>query len=92
VSVFKLAGMSEQLELTHWCAIMEPFLLRLLQMNAIYFAPMGPVVEYHGIRQPTSGRIVAVLDRIKREQPPVWEYITQNGQLWYGANQVRLVA
>ena len=84
--------LSEQMGLTHWCAIMEPFLLRLLQMNAIYFAPLGPVVEYHGTRQPTFGHIRTVLDRIQREQADVWSYITANGKLWYDSERALLVA
>jgi N-acyl amino acid synthase of PEP-CTERM/exosortase system len=75
---------SEQLGLTHWCAIMEPFLLRLLQMNAIYFSPLGPLVEYHGMRQPCSANIQSGLDRLQRDQWDVWNHVTLHGKLWYG--------
>ena len=75
---------SEQLGLTHWCAIMEPFLLRLLQMNAIYFSPLGPLVEYHGMRQPSCANIQSVLDRLQRDQRDVWNHVTLHGKLWYG--------
>jgi len=50
-----IANVRDQLRLTHWCAIMEPFLLRLLQMNAIHFIPVGPLVDYHGLGQPSYG-------------------------------------
>jgi len=75
---------SDQLGLTHWCAIMEPFLLRLLQMNSIHFIPVGPLVEYHGLRQPCYGDIQTMLDRIQRDQWDVWNHITLGGRLWYG--------
>ncbi len=79
--------------LTHWCAVMERSLLRLLQATAIYFQPIGTLVEYHGIRQPAGGRIETILDRIRRDATPVWEYITQNGNLWPAdAVQGRLAA
>ena len=68
--------------LTHWCAVMERSLLRLLQATAIYFQPVGALVEYHGIRQPAAGRIDTILSRIQRDANPVWDYITQGGALW----------
>lgn len=68
--------------LTHWCAIMESSLLRLLRATAIYFEPVGPAVEYHGVRQPAVGSIDTILNRIRREQPVVWSFITGNGALW----------
>lgn len=65
--------------LTHWCAIMESSLLRLLRATAIYFRAVGPTVEYHGLRQPSVGKVGMVLDRMKHEQPLVWSFVTANG-------------
>ncbi|MGH9208781.1 MAG: PEP-CTERM/exosortase system-associated acyltransferase, partial [Acidimicrobiales bacterium] len=45
-----LVRISHELGLTHWCAVMEPSLLRLLQRTAIHFEPLGAPVDYHGIR------------------------------------------
>lgn len=73
---------SGQAGLTHWCAVMERSLLRLLQMTAIHFQPVGPQVECHGTRQPATGEIGSVLERIQREQTPVWQYVTRGGRLW----------
>lgn len=87
-----IVKLSELMALTHWCAIMEPFLLRLLQMNAIYLSSLGPVVEYHGSRQPTFGHIRTVLDQIRREQSHVWDYVTLNGKLWYESKAALLAA
>jgi N-acyl-L-homoserine lactone synthetase len=78
-----IVRLSHEMGLTHWCAIMEPALLRLLRMNAIHFAPLGPTVDYHGIRQPAYGHIRTVLDRIRQEQLHVWNYITLGGFLCY---------
>jgi N-acyl amino acid synthase of PEP-CTERM/exosortase system len=78
-----IVRLAEELNLTHWCAIMEPALLRLLKMNGIYFAPLGPVVEYRGIRQPSHGDIRTVLDRIRCHHWDIWDYITLSGELWY---------
>jgi N-acyl amino acid synthase of PEP-CTERM/exosortase system len=72
--------MSDELGLTHWCAVMERSLLRLLQASAIHMPSVGPLVSYHGIRQPSIGHIASVLHRVRREQYPVWEFVTAGGQ------------
>jgi hypothetical protein len=61
---------------------MEPVLLRLLQATAIHFEGAGPVVKYHGPRQPAVCAIAPMLQRMKREQPALWGYLTGNGALW----------
>jgi len=73
---------SRGMGLTHWCASMEPTLLRLLRTNCIHFQPFGPMVEHHGLRQPAWCRIGSVLARGKRERPAVWDYVTGGGALW----------
>jgi N-acyl-L-homoserine lactone synthetase len=68
--------------LTHWCAMMEVSLLRLLRATGVHFRSVGPTVEHHGIRQPAVGEIGAMLNRMRFEQPPAWSFITDNGSLW----------
>jgi N-acyl amino acid synthase of PEP-CTERM/exosortase system len=67
---------------THWLALMEPTLLRLLRATGIHFMPLGPLVEYHGLRQPTVAELVPTLARLAEEQPVVWNFITRGGT-WY---------
>ncbi len=74
--------LSSHMGVTHWCAIMEHTLLRLLRISGIHFQPLGPAVEHHGIRQPSWASINALLQRVKRERPAVWHYITEGGSLW----------
>ena len=69
-------------ELTHWCALMDRPLLRLLQATAIHFQPIGPGVAYHGPRQPAQCAIGAMLRQVQLEQPVVWAYLTGDGTLW----------
>jgi N-acyl-L-homoserine lactone synthetase len=76
-----LVQLSTQLGITHWCAVMERTLLRLLQSSAIHFQPLGPLVEYHGLRQPAVGNLSAILARMRREQPIIWEFVTLGGRL-----------
>jgi hypothetical protein len=78
-----IAQLSSEMGLTHWLAVMERGLLRLQQRNAIHFDPIGPLVSYHGLRQPAMGEIVRVLERIRREEFPTWNFLTDGGR-WFG--------
>ncbi len=73
---------------THWLAVMEPTLLRLLAATGLHFTPLGPVVAYHGQRQPAVAELAPVLARMAVEQPIVWDFITQGGT-WYPASRPR---
>ena len=76
---------SRDLRLTHWCAMMERSLLRLLRSTAIDFSPLGPMVEYHGLRQPTYADISLVLRRMRQVRPELWDLVTEFGSLWHGS-------
>jgi N-acyl amino acid synthase of PEP-CTERM/exosortase system len=73
---------------THWLAVMEPTLLRLLRATGIHFDPLGPPVDYHGLRQPAAAELVPMLARLAKEQPVVWDFITRNGS-WYSPASAR---
>lgn len=73
---------SVDLGLTHWCAIMEHRLLRLLRASAIHFQPLGPAIEHRGLRQPSWASIDIMLAHIKHERPALWDYFTEGGKLW----------
>ncbi len=74
-----LVSMSAQHGITHWCALMEPKLLRMLAAMAIHFEPIGAPVEYHGLRHPCYCHVGTVLDRVKRERPTFWQILTGAG-------------
>ncbi|HEX3486612.1 MAG TPA: PEP-CTERM/exosortase system-associated acyltransferase [Micropepsaceae bacterium] len=76
-----LVRMSEENNITHWCATMEPKLLRLLSAMGIHFEPLGSLVLYHGMRQPCYCEVAPMLDRVKSEQRPLWEVLTDSGRL-----------
>lgn len=73
-----LVRLSRDLGISHWTAVMEPTLLRLLQRNSIYFNNLGPLVDYHGTRQPCFNKVADLLDRVYDEQPEIWEYLTES--------------
>lgn len=74
--------MSVREGITHWAAVMEPALLRLLTRLGIHFNPLGSLVDYHGRRQPCWADLGALLSRVHAERPDVWEIITDGGRLW----------
>jgi N-acyl amino acid synthase of PEP-CTERM/exosortase system len=76
-----LVRMSLQNNVTHWCAVMEQSLLRMLAAMAIHFVPIGPVVEYHGLRQPCFCVLPKMLDDVKRHRPAFWSVLTSGGAL-----------
>jgi len=67
---------------THQVAVMEPTLLRLLAATGIHFVPLGPLVDYHGLRQPVVADLVPTLARLAIDQPVVWDFITRGGALY----------
>src|SRR5579859_5944821 len=76
-----LLQLSRDLGLTHWCAVMERSLLRLLQMSSIHFLAAGPLVEHHGLRQPSYANINRVLAQLRVEQAAFWNFVTDGGRL-----------
>ena len=76
-----LVRMSLQHSITHWCAIMEQSLLRMLAAMGIHFVPIGPVVEYHGLRQPCFCVLPKMLEDVRRERPAFWAVLTCGGAL-----------
>jgi N-acyl-L-homoserine lactone synthetase len=70
--------------LTHWCALMDRSLLRLLQTNAIHFQPLGPIIEHRGLRQPAYGIINAVVRQLRQQEAAIWDFVTRGGRLDFG--------
>ena len=67
---------------THLCAAMEPSLLRLLSRLSIYWRPFGPLLDYHGKRQPCWQNLFVLLERVYREQKEIWRRLTADGAHW----------
>lgn len=65
--------------ITHWYAVMELALLRLLRLFGIKFRPIGPDVNYHGLRRPCLAEVNRVLPMMRRVNPLVWALITEDG-------------
>ena len=70
----------------HVCAVMEPRLLRLLARLGFHFEPLGPLVEYHGLRQPCFAELGALFARVGVERREVWEVTTDRGRVFAAAD------
>lgn len=76
-----LIEMAKQNNITHLCAVMTPSLLRMLRFLAIHFEKIGPIVEYHGRRQPCFINISTMLEGAWAKRPDVWDFLTDGGRL-----------
>jgi N-acyl amino acid synthase of PEP-CTERM/exosortase system len=90
-----VVAMSRTLGISHWCAVMEPTLLRILSATAMGFESVGPLVNYHGLRQPCYGDIGTILKRLRARSAEAWDLITVGGSLcegtgWMDAEPLRL--
>lgn len=77
-----LVQMSLDNGITYWCAVMERPLLRLLARLGIHFQDIGPLVNYHGRRQPCFLHLGTMLTQVREERPDVWEILTDGGRHW----------
>ena len=69
--------MSREHGISDLFAVMEPSLLRLLAGRfAFHFNPIGPLIDYHGMRQPCHANLDRLLERTRRENFAVWSFIT----------------
>lgn len=72
-------------QVSHCYAVMEPALLRLLSRFGVVFKRIGPDVEYHGLRVPCLTTVRDALPNIKQIAPPVWDLMTNRGELFRDA-------
>jgi N-acyl amino acid synthase of PEP-CTERM/exosortase system len=76
-----LVRMSVQNGITHWLAVMEPKLVRMLSAMGLQFEPFGELVEYHGWRQPCVCNLFEMLQHMKHNRPAFWNVLTDGGTL-----------
>ena len=62
-----LIKMSEENDIYFWYAVMEPALIRYFSSLGIYFVGIGPLVDYHGIRQPCMIKVSDLLDGVAKK-------------------------
>ena len=71
--------MSARHGILDWFSVMDPILNRLLSFYGLGFDPIGPLVNYHGIRRSYHARIDDVMTKIHNQYREVWEFVTEHG-------------
>ncbi len=72
--------MSVKHNIRYWISAKDPALNRLLGYNGLSFSPIGPPVNYHGMRRPYYANIDDVLTRMYKEHHDAWEVLTDCGK------------
>ena len=83
LSLLLMAGvmrMSIRNNIRNWLSAMDPALNRLLGYYGLNFYPVGPPVNYHGIRRPDYLKVEEVLNRMYKEHRDAWEVVTECGE------------
>ena len=73
-----LIRLSAANDITHCLAVMEPSLLRMLSRFGVHFHPIGPVLNYHGRRQPCYMRGTDLLEGMRQVQPELWRLLAHD--------------
>lgn len=68
---------SKRRGLTHWYTAMSRGLYLLLDRMGIPFEPIGPVVDYHGIRTPYLGHIELIERKVHEMNPNFYNEATE---------------
>jgi len=77
-----VAKMSVDNGITHLVAVMEPALLRLVGRVGFEFTPIGPLVDYHGIRQPCFATNHDLGKGLIARRPDVMKTVSERGKYW----------
>jgi len=74
--------MSSQNGIKYWFAGMEPSLDKRLRQLGLHLTPLGPMVNFHGLRRPYLGVIDDVINALYFNNRDIWSFITEQGKLW----------
>lgn len=55
--------------ITHWAALMEPGLIRVLARLGLHFYPIGTMIEHRGARQPVMAAVSDLWEGMQEEAP-----------------------
>ncbi|MCB1869415.1 MAG: PEP-CTERM/exosortase system-associated acyltransferase [Gammaproteobacteria bacterium] len=84
-----LFAISEKQGVEYWYAAMEPSLSRLLTRLGIRFTPIGPIMDYHGRRQPMIAQVSELLRNIQRSRKDFFRLIEDVGGVPAFATQMK---
>lgn len=64
----------------NWLSVMDPALNRLLSYFGLDLDPIGPIVDYHGLRRPYFRKVADALDNMCQKNLQIWEIVTEPGE------------
>lgn len=79
VGVFQ---MSAARDVQYWVSAMNPVLNRLLGYYGLGLHPIGPLVDYHGMRRPYFIQLNRVLEGLYQDRHDIWELVTDCGKVY----------
>lgn len=79
--VVGIRRMSIQHNITQYLSVMEPSLNRLLGLFGLQFQPVGPLIDYHGLRRPYYMDMISLLDNMHITHREFWELMTDAGNI-----------
>jgi N-acyl amino acid synthase of PEP-CTERM/exosortase system len=71
-----------KLKIYYWFSAMTPALNRLLGFYGMQHDPIGPFVDYYGLRRPYYISLFDMLERMFIRHPDIWELVTDSGRIW----------
>ncbi len=83
IALVLMAGvmrMSIQHNIRNWLSMMDTPLNRLLSFDGLAFIPIGPPINYHGMRRPYFVKVDDVLNRMRRDHHDAWRVLTADGK------------
>lgn len=75
--------MSAKYQIENWLSVMDPALNRLLSFYGLELTPIGPLINYHGLRRPYFVKVSEVVARMFANHRAAWEIVTGNGKYSY---------
>ncbi|SEQ36001.1 N-acyl amino acid synthase, PEP-CTERM/exosortase system-associated [Nitrosomonas ureae] len=72
--------MSVKYNIRHWLSVADPALNKLMGFYGLNFNPIGPPVNYHGIRRPYYVKVEDALEKMYNEHRDAWEVVTDCGE------------
>jgi N-acyl amino acid synthase of PEP-CTERM/exosortase system len=63
--------------LNHWYIVMKRGLYVLLKRIGMVYHPIGPEIEYHGLRTPYLGNLQEIRERMLKKDPHCFEFVEE---------------
>ncbi len=82
-----IVRMCKENNIKNWLSVMDPALNRLLSYFGSDLNPIGPIIDYHGLRRPYFIELADVLAKMYQKNPQIWEVVTERGKYFYSSIQ-----